>query len=153
MQKLKKSGSLLQLTFRDNADLRKCFLYQLSQKTGVWLAWHLRLRLENRIVLMLCSFAPVRYSEMSSCVSSTYWGPNMSVCLNHILCSTVCIGSMWCSEAVASISCQSCSILCWQVQDWVFPYIWVDPSSKRVSRALYVFPQELPFIFSPTLWW
>lgn len=37
MQKLKKSGSLLQLTFRDNADLRKCFLYQLSQKTGAWL--------------------------------------------------------------------------------------------------------------------
>uniref|UniRef100_A0A672THK5 Family with sequence similarity 135 member B n=1 Tax=Strigops habroptila TaxID=2489341 RepID=A0A672THK5_STRHB len=35
MQKLKKSGSLLQLTFRDNADLRKCFLYQLSQKTGL----------------------------------------------------------------------------------------------------------------------
>lgn len=37
MQKLKKSGSLLQLAFRDNADLRKCFLYQLSQKTGEWL--------------------------------------------------------------------------------------------------------------------
>lgn len=37
MQKLKKSGSLLQLTFRDNADLRKCFLYQLSQKTGEWI--------------------------------------------------------------------------------------------------------------------
>ncbi|XP_057591954.1 protein FAM135B [Hippopotamus amphibius kiboko] len=35
MQKLKKSGSLLQLTFRDNTDLRKCFLYQLSQKTGL----------------------------------------------------------------------------------------------------------------------
>ncbi|XP_045142873.1 protein FAM135B [Echinops telfairi] len=35
MQKLKKSGSLLQLTFRDHADLRKCFLYQLSQKTGL----------------------------------------------------------------------------------------------------------------------
>ncbi|XP_037022306.2 protein FAM135B [Artibeus jamaicensis] len=35
MQKLKKSGSLLQLTFRDNADLRKCFLYRLSQKTGL----------------------------------------------------------------------------------------------------------------------
>ncbi|XP_008059165.1 protein FAM135B [Carlito syrichta] len=35
MQKLKKSRSLLQLTFRDNADLRKCFLYQLSQKTGL----------------------------------------------------------------------------------------------------------------------
>ncbi|XP_012578351.1 PREDICTED: protein FAM135B [Condylura cristata] len=34
MQKLKKSGSLLQLAFRDHADLRKCFLYQLSQKTG-----------------------------------------------------------------------------------------------------------------------
>lgn len=37
MQKLKKSGSLLQLAFRDHADLRKCFLYQLSQKTGEWL--------------------------------------------------------------------------------------------------------------------
>uniref|UniRef100_A0A6I8NY07 Family with sequence similarity 135 member B n=1 Tax=Ornithorhynchus anatinus TaxID=9258 RepID=A0A6I8NY07_ORNAN len=35
MQKLKKSGSLLQLTFRDHTDLRKCFLYQLSQKTGL----------------------------------------------------------------------------------------------------------------------
>ncbi|XP_039701838.1 protein FAM135B [Pteropus medius] len=35
MQKLKKSGSLLQLAFRDHADLRKCFLYQLSQKTGL----------------------------------------------------------------------------------------------------------------------
>ncbi|KAM9308694.1 protein FAM135B [Gastrophryne carolinensis] len=35
MQKLKKSGSLLQLTFRDNADLRKSFLYQLSQKPGL----------------------------------------------------------------------------------------------------------------------
>ncbi|XP_019479600.1 PREDICTED: protein FAM135B isoform X1 [Hipposideros armiger] len=35
MQKLKKSGSLLQLAFRDNTDLRKCFLYQLSQKTGL----------------------------------------------------------------------------------------------------------------------
>ncbi|XP_043923219.1 protein FAM135B [Protopterus annectens] len=35
MQKLKKSGSLLQLTFRDNVDLRKTFLYQLSQKPGL----------------------------------------------------------------------------------------------------------------------
>ncbi|KAG8441591.1 hypothetical protein GDO86_010683 [Hymenochirus boettgeri] len=35
MQKLKKSGSLLQLTFRDNVDFRKCFLYQLSQKPGL----------------------------------------------------------------------------------------------------------------------
>ncbi|XP_068094163.1 protein FAM135B isoform X2 [Hyperolius riggenbachi] len=35
MQKLKKSGSLLQLTFRDNPDLRKSFLYQLSQKPGL----------------------------------------------------------------------------------------------------------------------
>ncbi|XP_069076896.1 protein FAM135B [Pleurodeles waltl] len=35
MQKFKKSGSLLQLTFRDNADPRKSFLYQLSQKPGL----------------------------------------------------------------------------------------------------------------------
>ncbi|XP_037119376.1 protein FAM135B isoform X2 [Syngnathus acus] len=35
MQKLKKSGSLLQLTFRDNMDPRKTFLYLLSQKPGL----------------------------------------------------------------------------------------------------------------------
>uniref|UniRef100_A0A3Q2XVY7 Family with sequence similarity 135 member B n=1 Tax=Hippocampus comes TaxID=109280 RepID=A0A3Q2XVY7_HIPCM len=35
MQKLKKSGSLLQLTFRDNTDPRKTFLYLLSQKPGL----------------------------------------------------------------------------------------------------------------------
>ncbi|XP_076027680.1 protein FAM135B [Genypterus blacodes] len=35
MQKLKKSGSLLQLTFRDHVDPRKTFLYLLSQKAGL----------------------------------------------------------------------------------------------------------------------
>ncbi|KAM8883382.1 protein FAM135B [Synchiropus picturatus] len=35
MQKLKKSGSLLQLTFRDHADPRQTFLYLLSQKPGL----------------------------------------------------------------------------------------------------------------------
>ncbi|XP_061597664.1 protein FAM135B [Cololabis saira] len=35
MQKLKKSGSLLQLTFRDHEDPRKTFLYLLSQKPGL----------------------------------------------------------------------------------------------------------------------
>ncbi|XP_045915270.1 protein FAM135B isoform X1 [Micropterus dolomieu] len=35
MQKLKKSGSLLQLTFRDQVDPRKTFLYLLSQKPGL----------------------------------------------------------------------------------------------------------------------
>uniref|UniRef100_A0A8C5B2Q0 DUF676 domain-containing protein n=1 Tax=Gadus morhua TaxID=8049 RepID=A0A8C5B2Q0_GADMO len=35
MQKLKKSGSLLQLTFRDHMDPRKTFLYLLSQKPGL----------------------------------------------------------------------------------------------------------------------
>ncbi|KAM8841677.1 protein FAM135B isoform 2-T2 [Spinachia spinachia] len=35
MQKLKKSGSLLQLTFRDQVDPRKTFLYLLSQKQGL----------------------------------------------------------------------------------------------------------------------
>ncbi|XP_077600003.1 protein FAM135B [Stigmatopora nigra] len=35
MQKLKKSGSLLQLTFRDHLDPRKTFLYLLSQKPGL----------------------------------------------------------------------------------------------------------------------
>lgn len=44
MQKLKKSGSLLQLTFRDHVDPRKTFLYLLSQKPGT--AWK-RLRSET----------------------------------------------------------------------------------------------------------
>ncbi|XP_066571944.1 protein FAM135B [Amia ocellicauda] len=35
MQKLKKSGSLLQLTFRDHSDPRRTFLYLLSQKPGL----------------------------------------------------------------------------------------------------------------------
>ncbi|XP_026765701.3 protein FAM135B isoform X1 [Pangasianodon hypophthalmus] len=35
MQKLKKSGSLLQLTFRDHPDPRQTFLYTLSQKPGL----------------------------------------------------------------------------------------------------------------------
>ncbi|KAK2834090.1 hypothetical protein Q7C36_014791 [Tachysurus vachellii] len=35
MQKLKKSGSLLQLTFRDHTDPRQTFLYTLSQKPGL----------------------------------------------------------------------------------------------------------------------
>uniref|UniRef100_A0A4W3H844 Protein FAM135A-like n=1 Tax=Callorhinchus milii TaxID=7868 RepID=A0A4W3H844_CALMI len=35
MQKLKKSGSLLQLTFRDQPDPRKTFLYKLSEKPGL----------------------------------------------------------------------------------------------------------------------
>ncbi|XP_051878989.1 protein FAM135B-like [Pristis pectinata] len=35
MQKLKKSSSLLQLTFKDQADPRKTFLYKLSEKPGL----------------------------------------------------------------------------------------------------------------------
>ncbi|XP_069559478.1 protein FAM135B isoform X1 [Brachyistius frenatus] len=35
MQKLKKSGSLLQLTFKDHVEPRKTFLYLLSQKPGL----------------------------------------------------------------------------------------------------------------------
>uniref|UniRef100_A0A8C1DDP3 Family with sequence similarity 135 member B n=1 Tax=Cyprinus carpio carpio TaxID=630221 RepID=A0A8C1DDP3_CYPCA len=35
MQKLKKSGSLLQLTFRDHTDPRQTFLYTLSKKPGL----------------------------------------------------------------------------------------------------------------------
>uniref|UniRef100_A0A671TAC5 Protein FAM135B-like n=1 Tax=Sinocyclocheilus anshuiensis TaxID=1608454 RepID=A0A671TAC5_9TELE len=35
MQKLKKSGSLLQLTFRDHTDPRQTFLYMLSKKPGL----------------------------------------------------------------------------------------------------------------------
>lgn len=45
MQKLKKSGSLLQLTFRDHVDPRKTFLYLLSQKPGTsWKRTNLKQR-------------------------------------------------------------------------------------------------------------
>ena len=35
MQKWKKSGSLLQLSLKDNLDPRQSFLYKLSQKPGM----------------------------------------------------------------------------------------------------------------------
>eukprot|EP00106_Octopus_bimaculoides_P010487 XP_014777929.1 PREDICTED: protein FAM135A-like [Octopus bimaculoides] len=35
IQKWKKSGSLLQLSMKDHSDLRQCFLYKLSQKSGL----------------------------------------------------------------------------------------------------------------------
>jgi hypothetical protein len=35
MQKWKKSGSLLQLSLKDSADVRQTFLYKLSQKSNL----------------------------------------------------------------------------------------------------------------------
>ncbi|XP_070798106.1 protein FAM135B [Pituophis catenifer annectens] len=83
MQKLKKSGSLLQLTFRDNADLRKCFLYQLSQKTG--------LQYFKNIVLVASPqdrYVPFHSARIEMCKSALkdrHTGPVYAEMINNLL--------------------------------------------------------------------
>ncbi|XP_058132067.1 protein FAM135B [Dasypus novemcinctus] len=83
MQKLKKSGSLLQLTFRDNADLRKCFLYQLSQKTG--------LQYFKNVVLVASPqdrYVPFHSARIEMCktaLKDRYAGPVYAEMINNLL--------------------------------------------------------------------
>ncbi|XP_054841891.1 protein FAM135B [Eublepharis macularius] len=83
MQKLKKSGSLLQLTFRDNADLRKCFLYQLSQKTG--------LQYFKNVVLVASPqdrYVPFHSARIEMCRSALkdrHTGPIYAEMINNLL--------------------------------------------------------------------
>uniref|UniRef100_A0A8C6YJL2 Family with sequence similarity 135 member B n=1 Tax=Naja naja TaxID=35670 RepID=A0A8C6YJL2_NAJNA len=83
MQKLKKSGSLLQLTFRDNADLRKCFLYQLSQKTG--------LQYFKNVVLVASPqdrYVPFHSARIEMCKSALkdrHTGPVYAEMINNLL--------------------------------------------------------------------
>ncbi|XP_041423965.1 protein FAM135B [Xenopus laevis] len=83
MQKLKKSGSLLQLTFRDNADLRKCFLYQLSQKPG--------LQYFKNVVLVASPqdrYVPFHSARIEMCKNATkdrHTGPVYTEMLNNLL--------------------------------------------------------------------
>ncbi|KAJ7338162.1 hypothetical protein JRQ81_010797 [Phrynocephalus forsythii] len=83
MQKLKKSGSLLQLTFRDNADLRKCFLYQLSQKTG--------LQYFKNVVLVASPqdrYVPFHSARIEMCKSALkdrHAGPVYAEMINNLL--------------------------------------------------------------------
>uniref|UniRef100_A0A8C5SQ94 Family with sequence similarity 135 member B n=1 Tax=Laticauda laticaudata TaxID=8630 RepID=A0A8C5SQ94_LATLA len=83
MQKLKKSGSLLQLTFRDNADLRKCFLYQLSQKTG--------LQYFKNVVLVASTqdrYVPFHSARIEMCKSALkdrHTGPVYAEMINNLL--------------------------------------------------------------------
>ncbi|XP_057388156.1 protein FAM135B [Balaenoptera acutorostrata] len=83
MQKLKKSGSLLQLTFRDNADLRKCFLYQLSQKTG--------LQYFKNVVLVASPqdrYVPFHSARIEMCktaLKDRHTGPVLAEMINNLL--------------------------------------------------------------------
>ncbi|NIG59238.1 hypothetical protein BU61_2578 [Pontoporia blainvillei] len=83
MQKLKKSGSLLQLTFRDNADLRKCFLYQLSQKTG--------LQYFKNVVLVASPqdrYVPFHSARIEMCktaLKDRHTGPVFAEMINNLL--------------------------------------------------------------------
>ncbi|OCT77201.1 hypothetical protein XELAEV_18032398mg [Xenopus laevis] len=83
MQKLKKSGSLLQLTFRDNADLRKCFLYQLSQKPG--------LQYFKNVVLVASPqdrYVPFHSARIEMCKNATkdrHTGPVYTEMINNLL--------------------------------------------------------------------
>ncbi|KAL8181634.1 UNVERIFIED_CONTAM: hypothetical protein K2H54_013871 [Gekko kuhli] len=83
MQKLKKSGSLLQLTFRDHADLRKCFLYQLSQKTG--------LQYFKNVVLVASPqdrYVPFHSARIEMCRSALkdrHTGPIYAEMINNLL--------------------------------------------------------------------
>ncbi|KAM8966780.1 protein FAM135B [Pelodytes ibericus] len=83
MQKLKKSGSLLQLTFRDNADLRKSFLYQLSQKPG--------LQYFKNVVLVASPqdrYVPFHSARIEMCKNATkdkHTGPIYTEMINNLL--------------------------------------------------------------------
>ncbi|XP_063777294.1 protein FAM135B [Pseudophryne corroboree] len=83
MQKLKKSGSLLQLTFRDNADLRKSFLYQLSQKPG--------LQYFKNIVLVASPqdrYVPFHSARIEMCknaIKDKHTGPIYTEMINNLL--------------------------------------------------------------------
>ncbi|XP_053322331.1 protein FAM135B [Spea bombifrons] len=83
MQKLKKSGSLLQLTFRDNPDLRKSFLYQLSQKPG--------LQYFKNVVLVASPqdrYVPFHSARIEMCknaIKDKHTGPVYTEMINNLL--------------------------------------------------------------------
>ncbi|CAH2286006.1 Hypothetical predicted protein [Pelobates cultripes] len=83
MQKLKKSGSLLQLTLRDNADLRKSFLYQLSQKPG--------LQYFKNVVLVASPqdrYVPFHSARIEMCknaIKDKHTGPVYTEMINNLL--------------------------------------------------------------------
>ncbi|XP_040289763.1 protein FAM135B [Bufo bufo] len=83
MQKLKKSGSLLQLTFRDNTDLRKSFLYQLSLKPG--------LQYFKNVVLVASPqdrYVPFHSARIEMCknaIKDKHTGPIYTEMINNLL--------------------------------------------------------------------
>ncbi|XP_053571355.1 protein FAM135B [Bombina bombina] len=83
MQKLKKSGSLLQLTFRDNTDLRKSFLYQLSLKPG--------LQYFKNVVLVASPqdrYVPFHSARIEMCknaIKDKHTGPIYTEMVNNLL--------------------------------------------------------------------
>lgn len=109
MQKLKKSGSLLQLTFRDHVDPRKTFLYLLSQKPGMWRAQceqrqHIYgLTLQTTTWKILCSNIHEKVVISSSWLSN-FRGCRLSSTQTH---SELC---EWNKAAVCHISMKKISL-------------------------------------------
>lgn len=164
MQKLKKSGSLLQLTFRDNADLRKCFLYQLSQKTGEWLPRTVGPECELRS-------SPTRWlppREVDSLTGGFEW--RHSLCTprrpratrelslpvageRHHLPETRCVCGDLCRRALTSHSHGSFPCLTARLGVWgllTAPPPGAGPRTKgRQTRSLYVDSGDGSFLGSP----
>ncbi|KAJ8273348.1 hypothetical protein GJAV_G00100590 [Gymnothorax javanicus] len=83
MQKLKKSGSLLQLTFRDHPDPRKTFLYLLSQKPGLQFFKNVVLvaSLQDRYV----PFHSARIEMCKTALKDRTTGPVYTEMINNLL--------------------------------------------------------------------
>lgn len=67
MQKIKKVGSLQQLCMRDKPDLRKCFLYKLSQRSNL----HFFKNIVSDLLFLFCFryiFLIHYYTNLSYCV-------------------------------------------------------------------------------------
>lgn len=130
MQKLKKSGSLLQLTFRDHVDPRKTFLYLLSQKPGT--AWK-RLR------------------------SETVDGPTLQTVAWKAGCSNihenVVILSFFCqiSVRVSSLTLKPLPASCKRPVRGL-PTVWVEQSSRLSHRLEEDKPENAFFPPSLQLW-
>lgn len=94
---------------------------------------------------------------LSNSIFSNWWeAKSYPVCQSACISTgdMVCVGSMQYTQGIASTSCLSCSVLYWQAWDCFPPspciapsLPGVDPSSKRVSRALSVCHMNFPFLY------
>lgn len=116
MQKLKKSGSLLQLTVRDHVDPRKTFLYLLSQKPGTdWKAGEFETEREYIDCLTLKTIT------WKTSVFKYSW----KCCQPVFLCQiSACVSSLTLKPLPAS----------WERPVRGLPTVWVEQSSRLSHR-------------------